>query len=193
MSKVNFLFFILLALVSIHCSNNKIQKNAKKNEKYDSILNNLSKNYIVVIESTELMYRDDLFKYYKIDNKQFLSDSIKFHQGLKAFGLSDIGLVQYLLMDTVPNKLSMQMIFERHPFQSSIKAWDSSQNMYLIKKVLIHDYFEGRELNYLKREIEIDKINDFFDLNKFKVWFLKNDAKDLSIIRYQFNKEFPWF
>ena len=83
------------------------------------------------------------------------------------------------------------MIFERHPFQSNIKAWDNSQNGYLIKKVLIHDYFHGRELNYLKREIEIDKINDFFDFNKFKLWFSQINTKDLSKIRYQFKKEFP--
>ena len=66
------------------------------------------------------------------------------------------------------------MIYDRSPFQSTIREWDREDNVKLAQKVLIYDYFISRESDYYNRESIIGYLNKSFDLISFKEWYLKN-------------------
>jgi hypothetical protein len=188
MKKVKLLFCLIIFFTNCHNAHKVLESDNLK--KINRILIDLSQSYVIAVEATEKSYRNVILKSYNHSSSQFEIDSVRFHQALIKFNSCDLSLVSLLLSDSLNESLNMSLIYSRNAFQNTIKEWDRSNNKYLVKKVLIHDYFVGRKVEYKDREWQIEEINKSFDLAIFSQWFSFNKNLEIEALRSKFRNDF---
>lgn len=133
---------------------------------YDSILEGLTKNYVLLSDEIE----NDLYlEYFKLTEKEHLEDLAEYNKAVKNFYNSDKGIVGYLLNYENDTIQLCKWIKTKNPYSSNIDEMDLMTNskgvLILIDNYLSNSNGTIRIPSYMN-DLSYEKLKTFYDENK---------------------------
>lgn len=187
---------IALSIFLIFCKDNQrlaplTKPHRPKSDKYDSLLQSLSKYYVLHIASAG-RHRADLIKSFNKTAQEVSKDSIEYHSAVKAFYVSDTSILSYLLSFRGSNNYC-SFLGSPHPYSSNIPEWGQNCTEERGAAVLIYDYLAynaGTLPPILPKEI--DMVINRYNLPVLAAW-IKSNAGPLKEMREKFLRDSAYF
>lgn len=145
---------MLIMFSSLSCSN-----------KYDTILEGLTKNYVLLGNEIE---KDLYLEYFKQSEEQYLKDLEEYNKAVSAFYNADTGILNYLLTYEKDTVHMCKWIKTKNPYSSNIGETDlltNSEGALILFDNYLANSSSIRIPTYIN-ELSYEKIKSFYTKNK---------------------------
>ena len=162
------IFILLIALGSLNCSN----------DKYEAILEGLTKNYVLLSNQMEISL---YLEYFKLTKEQHLNDLEEYNKSVSAFYNADKDILSYLLSYEQDTTHICKWIKTKNPYSSNIGKMDLLTNAE--GALILFD-------NYLINSSNI-KIPDHIDnlsFEKLRLFYAENKRLSKEELKKKYEK-----